>query len=267
MTEFTTALDEAKTAFSSGGELDPFSPGVLYLHRFDLHHEPLIKLGRRHRLPHPGEDMGYLVHAAMASLFGDLAPRTFSITHQNRGIVQVLGYSEHEQEKLVDHVSFFATPEAAAICPPSGIQSKRMPARWRPSTVLGFRTRVCPTIRLQTEQHNHRRRAEVDAFLEAQWQDQEATRPAAYRSWLERAMGPAVKLLLLQLDNCCLESVVRRTHERERRAKQGLKKPSASFTGALEILDGELFARLLARGIGRHRAFGLGMLLLHPWRA
>ena len=36
------------------------------------------------------------------------------------------------------------------------------------------------------------------------------------------------------------------------------------MSGALTITDGEKFAQLLARGIGRHRAYGYGMLLLRP---
>jgi len=35
-------------------------------------------------------------------------------------------------------------------------------------------------------------------------------------------------------------------------------------TGVLQVRDSAAFAALLARGIGRHRAFGFGMLLLKP---
>jgi CRISPR system Cascade subunit CasE len=38
--------------------------------------------------------------------------------------------------------------------------------------------------------------------------------------------------------------------------------PDATFTGLLAVGNPEAFAGLLARGIGRHRAFGFGMLLL-----
>jgi CRISPR system Cascade subunit CasE len=40
--------------------------------------------------------------------------------------------------------------------------------------------------------------------------------------------------------------------------------PDAVLRGRLQIEDGNGFARLVARGIGRHRAFGFGMLLLMP---
>jgi CRISPR system Cascade subunit CasE len=38
--------------------------------------------------------------------------------------------------------------------------------------------------------------------------------------------------------------------------------PEATFHGTLEITDPVRFADLLARGVGRHRAYGYGMLLL-----
>ena len=38
----------------------------------------------------------------------------------------------------------------------------------------------------------------------------------------------------------------------------------AVFEGTLEVRDAALFQGLLARGVGRHRAFGFGMLLLRP---
>jgi CRISPR system Cascade subunit CasE len=40
--------------------------------------------------------------------------------------------------------------------------------------------------------------------------------------------------------------------------------PDAVFTGVLQVLDTTAFAALVARGIGRHRAFGYGMVLLKP---
>lgn len=57
---------------------------------------------------------------------------------------------------------------------------------------------------------------------------------------------------------------------RRSRAEKGgrrlvnLERPQALMTGEMVIADAAAFAALLARGIGRHRAFGYGMLLLRP---
>jgi CRISPR system Cascade subunit CasE len=40
--------------------------------------------------------------------------------------------------------------------------------------------------------------------------------------------------------------------------------PDATFEGRLQIGDPQAFAELVARGVGRYRAFGFGMLLLRP---
>jgi CRISPR system Cascade subunit CasE len=45
---------------------------------------------------------------------------------------------------------------------------------------------------------------------------------------------------------------------------RGIEGPEALMSGRLAVSDGPAFADLVARGVGRHRAFGFGMLLLRP---
>jgi CRISPR system Cascade subunit CasE len=45
-----------------------------------------------------------------------------------------------------------------------------------------------------------------------------------------------------------------------------VERPQALFGAEAVVVDGERFADLLARGIGRHRAFGFGMVLVAPPR-
>jgi CRISPR system Cascade subunit CasE len=40
--------------------------------------------------------------------------------------------------------------------------------------------------------------------------------------------------------------------------------PEAHFEGILEIKDAEVFRVLLQTGVGRHKAFGFGALMLRP---
>ena len=58
-----------------------------------------------------------------------------------------------------------------------------------------------------------------------------------------------------------LPRVGRRDASRRLRWVEG---PDTVMSGELQTSDPDAFARLLARGIGRHRAFGFGMLLLRP---
>jgi CRISPR system Cascade subunit CasE len=59
---------------------------------------------------------------------------------------------------------------------------------------------------------------------------------------------------------------LRRTQGPNRRARPGLRKPDVTFRGMLEVVEPGAFEALLRRGVGRHRAFGFGMLLLRPHR-
>ena len=43
-----------------------------------------------------------------------------------------------------------------------------------------------------------------------------------------------------------------------------LEGPDTTFSGVLRVTDTDAFGALLARGVGRHRAFGYGMVLLRP---
>ena len=51
---------------------------------------------------------------------------------------------------------------------------------------------------------------------------------------------------------------------RKRNAARYSEGPDALMRGELTVTDGTAFACLLKKGIGRHRAYGYGMLLLRP---
>jgi CRISPR system Cascade subunit CasE len=63
------------------------------------------------------------------------------------------------------------------------------------------------------------------------------------------------------LERFCRSFTLRRDKSRRLRSVEG---PDASFSGVLVVEDPEKFAGLLAHGVGRHAAFGYGMLLLRP---
>jgi CRISPR system Cascade subunit CasE len=88
-----------------------------------------------------------------------------------------------------------------------------------------------------------------------------------YAEWLARelARGEAASVERLQLDGFRLAASVRKGSAAEgRRPARRVAGPDALFSGELTVRDPAGFAALLARGVGRHRAFGFGMLLLRP---
>ena len=69
----------------------------------------------------------------------------------------------------------------------------------------------------------------------------------------------------LELDSVKLVSFQRTRAHRKLRARH-TEGPDAVMRGVLTVTGPEAFASTLAQGIGRHRSYGFGMLLLRPAR-
>ncbi|HSR53607.1 MAG TPA: type I-E CRISPR-associated protein Cas6/Cse3/CasE [Acidobacteriota bacterium] len=233
-----------------------------------------LNLGRRH------EDLGYAVHAALAALFGQGTVQPFSIRgearRQGAGPKPViLGYSSKDREALTQHAETFAEPGFYQTCEWPALACKPMPRRWSAGRVLGFEIRICPVVRLasdlSTEEpaggpRTYKKGSEMDVWLNRRLRDPQngdasISRQQAYRDWLQQRLGQAARLESVQLRRFRRVKLIRRRQDPERTSRT-LERPEAVLTGSLEILDPEHFSRLLAGGIGRHKAFGFGMLLL-----
>jgi CRISPR system Cascade subunit CasE len=63
------------------------------------------------------------------------------------------------------------------------------------------------------------------------------------------------------------DSVRMVSFERRRMHRRGggrPERPDVTLTGSLRVHDADVFRALLRRGVGRHRAFGFGMLRVRP---
>jgi CRISPR system Cascade subunit CasE len=216
-------------------------------------------------LPRDGDDdLGYALHALLAAAFNKLAPKPFVLLRDSSKSPALLAYSQHTAKALRAEAATFALPEAIASIGLDTLADKIMPDHYVAGQRLGFRVRVRPTVR--TDRAGDRTKVrEIDAFLAAIADTQPGEGPrrdAVYRDWLTRRLaqgGAAIEQL--SVDAFRLAQVHRRDRNRRLRGGPG---PEATFTGLLSVRDPERFAALLARGVGRHRAFGFGMLLLRP---
>lgn len=242
----------------------------LHLVRMELSVPGLIDMGRRRRLPAQVPDEDYLVHCALGEVFGDEAPQPFAVTGRARGHrVVVHAYSAIERTALQERAQRYADPSVYQLIDWTALASKPMPAVWPTGTVLGFSVRACPVVRMKNAGEHHRVGAEVDAFYARCWAAADrkilVDREEVYRDWLgqqvERHGG--ARLLQVGLERFQVGRLVRRTHE-EARKSHVCRRPDAALAGTLEVTEGETFSKLLRRGIGRHRSFGFGMLLLRP---
>ncbi|MGB8930125.1 MAG: type I-E CRISPR-associated protein Cas6/Cse3/CasE [Anaeromyxobacteraceae bacterium] len=242
-------------------------PGNLFLVQMDFQVERLFALGRRRRLPLREADLGYLVHCATRELFGERAPSQFFVANERHGVAEVLAYTDRSEAELAED-SRSATRDALDTVGVPQIRVREMPVSWRTGRALAFEVRACPIVRLSSASARYRKGAEIDAFLAACARtDAPVDREQVYRDWLsvelERRGG--VRARSVRVSAFQRERLLRRDHGRERRP-HSVERPSVLFQGQLEVTDGAAFDALLRRGVGRHRGFGFGMLLLRPVR-
>ncbi|WP_375456746.1 type I-E CRISPR-associated protein Cas6/Cse3/CasE [uncultured Methylobacterium sp.] len=234
------------------------------------------------------DDLGYALHAILKAAFGEHAPQPFVLLDPPRrrarpgteGAPQILAYTRADVAVLRDHAAAFAAPEVSEALGLGALAAKAMPGRFAAGTRLGFRTRIRPTVRRDRDGDRTRTR-EHDAYLAAveayPVEDGRGTAPVSrgevYRDWLARQLAAGgAGLEGAALDAFRLTRTLRRGRDRALRqippssaVMQGAAgHPDAVVTGTLSVRDPDAFATLLARGVGRHRAFGFGMLLLRP---
>ncbi len=212
--------------------------------------------------PHHGPDLGYGIHAWLKAAFGDLAPRLWRLLADRKRPARVLGYSEVPAEAMIGRLRDFAEPSVQAVCPPEGITGKTMP-RWTVGRELGFELLCCPVGRKAGQT------TEKDLFLlkADHAHGERLDRAAIYCDW---ARGRLETDGAAQIERLWLNGFRRVRQQRKRQASPGertvhhLERPEAVMAGVLRVSDPGAFERLLTRGVGRHRAFGYGMLLLKP---
>jgi CRISPR system Cascade subunit CasE len=216
----------------------------------------------RHRLLSPDGDYGYALHALLTAAFGEQAPKPFCYLGERQGL---LAYTNSNLEILRELASL-ATPAVARALKLESLDSHLFPSSWRAGQQLGFEVRVRPVIRTSTGQ-------ERDAYLSvleaAPEEDNAPQREAVYMEWLNRQfqVDNAAKIVCARMDGFRLTRVIRKSRNNtESRISRSITGPDVLFSGELHVADDIASSRLVARGVGRHRAFGFGMLLLKPAR-
>lgn len=212
------------------------------------------------------DDLGYGIHAWLLAAFGSLAPKPWRLFLDRRRPPRLLGYANHSAEELGYHLQEFADPSAYAACkePKKQIVSRPMPV-FKEGLHLSFELLGCPVGRKADSG------VEKDLFLMHADKIESATldRDRIYCEWAREHIEheEAAKLLAVRLGGFRLTRQVRFTQKDlglKERKKRALIRPWALFQGKISVLNSEKFAHLLRQGIGRHRSFGYGMLLLRP---
>ncbi len=207
-----------------------------------------------------GDDLGYALHTLLASAFGEAAPKPFRYFGDARGM---LAYTTHDPDNL-KLAAQMAPPDVHATLGLERFAMRTFPHQWPDGQQFGFELRIRPVLRTPQGKERDVFLAALDKNAES---DSELSREAVYADWLrnELARGEAATVERLQLDAFHLSASLRKGAVTSgKRPARRVAGPDAVFSGELKVRSSAGFAALLARGVGRHRAFGFGMLLLRP---
>jgi CRISPR system Cascade subunit CasE len=238
-----------------------------------LHTQPdpqrLVAWAARHRLLDKEGDLGYALHALLHTAFGEQAPQPFRYLSADQGL---LAYTRWDATGLAQRVAL-ADPEVVAALglgqtrKHGGMNVRPFPTQWAVGHTLGFEVRVRPIIR---EGKTGRER---DAFLAAAEKAQGSVldRGEVYVQWLRDALArqggaEMVDARMIRYQQLGVTRKSQKGSADDVRHSCLVAGPDAVLTGQLRVADSQAFAQLLAQGIGRHRAFGFGLLLLRPAR-
>lgn len=212
-------------------------------------------------------DEDHAIHCLLTECFGrDLAPKPFRFFSPRGSSKAVLyGYGTTDAERLRETARICADPLQSRVLPVESLDSKLMPHSWKEGLKLGFEVRLRPIVRCG--RGSDRPGKERDAFLAEAIRhpkgELKRSREQVYSDWLSvqlDRLGGAD----LNTESTKLVSFQRTRSFRKRRRTEYSEGPDAVMRGVITITNSEAFAALLARGIGRHRAYGYGMLLLKP---
>ena len=219
-------------------------------------------------------DEGRALHHLVDEVFSPGALRPFRLlVPPRRTCGNLYAYSILNAEELQAAARAHAMPDHLNVLSPDRLEDKPMPDAWRVGQHFGFDLRMRPVRRLHGDLEipsgeKIAKGAEIDAFLlEALRHHPESldgmvtenrTRETVYFDWLSERLTPAATL------ERSASRLARYRRTRVTRGDHVLEGPDATIHGTMTVTDASAFTELLARGVGRHRAYGYGMLLLRP---
>ncbi len=213
-----------------------------------------------------GSTEEYLIHQAVADLFGERPPG-------DRGyLYRVMERQRTERKILVLSPDEPLPLERIAFRPWLGVtalQSKPFNPALRAGQALDFQVRVNATRVVTSEDEKdgsgEPRKRRFDVYDAARHRNTPLSHNPAdvYREWLSRQLSGAAKVRdvgLVERGEAKPSRGMDRTDVRTRR----IQFVYAELIGTLLVEDPRSLLRIVVAGVGRARAFGCGLLLLWP---
>ncbi|MDE2780365.1 MAG: type I-E CRISPR-associated protein Cas6/Cse3/CasE [Chloroflexota bacterium] len=225
----------------------------IYLMKADL---SLINMARwaaeeRH------SDPDRTAHCLLVESFGpEAAPRPFVImAREENGQPQgsLLAYTCRTAEELRESAERHQRLAHAAVLDPETIRTVRTPSEWEEGQTLEFEIRVRPVKRSSNRQHGQ----EQDFFLAS---PEGSNRTEIYCTWLASTMSRQ-GALSADPENMIVKRLALRRVRRQN-ASGWHTAPDVTIVGTAKVMNPELMEQAMTKGLGRHKGYGYGMLLL-----
>ena len=252
--------------------------GPLYLIRGTINEQELTRWMNENSM----QDRDFAIHCLLRESFGsEKGLQPFRATNKAGEVRSfIYGYSASAMEELATTALFSQGPVEAKVLPPSSLEGKEMPSTWEEGQKASFEIRTKPVIRVAqkreyinremrpiAEERNLKPRSEIDVM---QWERMKAgfhrrnpPRPEeVYTEWLRKKLLPT-GAATLENKSVKLVSIRDRPLQRQRGGKT-TQSQEVVMRGTLRIADPKRFNNLLTKGLGRHKSYGYGMLLLGP---
>lgn len=199
-------------------------------------------------------------HCLLTESFGpEDAPRPFVIKareEDGRPRGTLLAYTKLTAEELRESADRHQRLVHAAVLDPDTIKTVRTPTQWEEGQTLEFEIRTKPTKRSSNRQDGGNGR-EQDFFLAS---PEYSSRAETYCQWLAATMSRQGALSADPENMTVNQLSLRRT---KRQNNSGWHTgPDVTITGIATVIDPGLMEQAIARGLGRHKGYGYGMLLL-----
>ncbi|APH60052.1 type I-E CRISPR-associated protein Cas6/Cse3/CasE [Granulibacter bethesdensis] len=215
--------------------------------------------------PKGTQDNDAVLHHLLTQLFGRQMLQPFRVFTPEQANWSLYAYAIQDATALVEQARFSITPDMTEVISLERLRSKAMPDA-KPGQRIGFDVRIRP-VRRSAKQHDQEseKMQERDAFLaealhnhaddKTGMKSANRTREMVYRDWLAERMPWAT------LETARLAHFQRR---RILRNGNGIEGPDATIHGTMVIGAPVQFSEALRKGIGRHSAYGYGMMMLRP---
>lgn len=212
-----------------------------------------------------GIDEGRALHHLLCESFGPRVLQPFRLmVAKGAARATVYAYSQQDAAALQAVAQIVATPDVASVLLATSLRSLPRPASaWCVGQRLGFDVKLRPVVRLSSDVKGTKggfaKGAEIDVYLAAKLREgtDSRDREAVYLDWLAARLQAGAEL------ERPTTRMARYQRTRISRNSQS-DGPEVIFHGTFNVREPDTFAGLLARGLGRHRAYGYGMLLLRP---